>query len=117
MVQGYKFYADSGLNDPLRLVYDGSSNPQINYFNFDKSANEAVELSNQLTYRFQVTAVNFNGEGPRSVIASLQVCTVPSLFKAPVVSQVSSASVQLDWSAPLNNGGCPITSYHIYLMP
>jgi hypothetical protein len=42
MVQGYKFYADSGLSDPLRLVYDGSSNPQITYFNFDKSANDGV---------------------------------------------------------------------------
>lgn len=117
MIQGYKFYADSGLSDPLRLIYDGSSNPQITYFNFDKSSNEGVQLSNQLTYRFQVSAVNFNGEGPRSTIVGLQVCTTPSRFAAPVVSQVSSTSVQLDWSAPLNNGGCPLTSYHIYMMP
>jgi hypothetical protein len=27
MVQGYKLYADTGRNDPLRLVYDGSHNP------------------------------------------------------------------------------------------
>ena len=86
MVQGYKVYADSGLNDPLRLVYDGSTNPQITYFNFDRTTNERVELSNDLSYRFQVTAVNFNGEGPRSDIASLQVCTTPSNLNAPIVS-------------------------------
>jgi hypothetical protein len=32
MVIGYKLYADSGTNDPLRLVYDGSSNSQISEF-------------------------------------------------------------------------------------
>jgi len=46
MVQGYKLYADSGLNDPLRLIYDGSSNPQVTYFNFDIKVNDGIDLSN-----------------------------------------------------------------------
>ena len=46
MVQGFKLYADSGLNDPLRVIYDGSSNPQITSFNFDINSNDGVELSN-----------------------------------------------------------------------
>ena len=33
-ILGYKLYADSGRNDPLRLVYDGSTNPQITQFSF-----------------------------------------------------------------------------------
>lgn len=64
-ILGYKLYADSGLNDDFSLVYDGTNYPDNLTYTFNNSVN------NLLTYRFYVTGVNFNGEGPASSIASL----------------------------------------------
>jgi len=52
MVQGYKLYADTGRNDPPRLVFDGSNNPQITEFTFDYKSNLGEAISSQLWYRF-----------------------------------------------------------------
>ena len=114
-ILGYKLYADSGKNDPLRLVYDGSTNPQITEFEYMAfhSLNETIETA--LFYRFRVAAVNFNGEGEMSDFVSLQSCTVPSQLPAPTVVSISSSTVSISWEAPVNDGGCSITSYHIYL--
>jgi hypothetical protein len=35
-ILGYKLYANSGRNDNLRLVYDGSRNPQLTSFTFNQ---------------------------------------------------------------------------------
>lgn len=51
-VLGYKLYADTGRNDPLRLVYDGSSNPQISEFSFERANNLNETINNKLWYRF-----------------------------------------------------------------
>lgn len=70
-VLGYKLYADSGKNDPLRLVYDGSFNPQVAEYSFEAIDSLGESLDTQLWYRFQVSAVNFNGEGERSDLSEL----------------------------------------------
>jgi hypothetical protein len=62
-VLGYMLYADTGKNDDLRLIYDGSTNPQIAYFVYTAASNEGEALNNAYSYRFQVAGVNFNGEG------------------------------------------------------
>ena len=57
-----------------------------------------------VTYRFYVTAVNFNGEGIASGTALLRSCTYPSagltLFAAPVVRSVNSFAIAISWTAP-----------------
>lgn len=53
-----------------------------------------------------MSAVNFNGEGPRSVIAYLKSCTAPSLLNKPSVESVSAALVGVSWQNPLEDGGC-----------
>jgi hypothetical protein len=90
MVLGYKLYADSGRNEPLHLVYDGSNNPQISEFSFEKASNLNETINNKLWYRFQVAAVNFNGEGERSETLSLQCCTMPAQLQSPSVYEVNS---------------------------
>ena len=113
---GYRLYADTGQKDELRLVYDGKNRATKTKFLFDRLANDGIALSPLLFYQFQVTALNFNGESARSQpIALLQTCTAPSQIPQPQIVQVSTATVHLSWMEPVNNGGCPITSYHLYL--
>jgi len=57
-----------------------------------------------------VTAINFNGEGSKSSVASLQSCTYPSSgrpgFVAPIVKSISSTQIGINWTEPISNGGC-----------
>jgi hypothetical protein len=61
-------------------------------------------------YKFYVTAINFNGEGARSPVASLQSCTYPSSgrpgFIAPIITSISSTQIGINWTEPVLNGGC-----------
>ena len=59
--------------------------------------------------------MNFNGEGELSVLSSLQSCTAPSNLLPPRVISISASSVELLWDPVHDDGGCSITSYHIYL--
>jgi hypothetical protein len=52
MVLGYRVYADTGRNDDLRLVYDGSSDPQTNVFTFTSSHCNNEPIDTSLYYRF-----------------------------------------------------------------
>lgn len=57
-----------------------------------------------------MTAINFNGEGSRSSVASLQSCTYPSSgrpgFVAPIIKSISSTQIGINWTEPISNGGC-----------
>jgi len=48
-VLGYKLYANTGRNEPLRLVYE--SDAQISEFLYDSNAN-GERIDYQLVYRF-----------------------------------------------------------------
>lgn len=49
-VLGYKLYANTGRNEPLRLVYE--SNSQVSSFSYDSIANSGESIDNKLAYRF-----------------------------------------------------------------
>jgi len=51
-VLGYKLYVDTGKNDDIRLIYDGSTNPQINSFSYTRETNDGEELNSAFEYRF-----------------------------------------------------------------
>jgi len=51
-VLGYKLYVDTGKNDDIRLVYDGSTNPQIISFVYTRETNDGEELNSAFLYRF-----------------------------------------------------------------
>lgn len=115
-VLGYKLYANTGRNDPLRLVYDGSTNPQATSFEFNQAINAGELVDYRLVYRFQVSAVNYNGEGALSDVVELKSCTMPSRMVTPIVTVPGiNRQVEVEWFAPEESGGCPLQSYHLYL--
>lgn len=46
-------------------------------------------INYQLTYRFYVTSINFNGESQPSAIVGLTPCTAPSGLNSPVILDVT----------------------------
>ena len=65
------------------------------------------------TYVYQVSAVNGQGEGPRSNSVSVQLGAVPS---APIHLGASAegAGIVLTWDEPENDGGWNVTGYKVY---
>lgn len=37
------------------------------------------------------------------------------MFAAPVRTTSTATTITVSWQAPLNNGGCPITGYAVYM--
>src|SRR5271157_4135954 len=71
-------------------------------------------LTNGQTYYFQVSAINVNGEGPRSVEqGAIPGNNVPSTPLA-LTATPGFAQVVLNWVTPASNGGSPITHYYVF---
>ncbi len=102
-VMGYKLYADSGLDDDFKLVFDGSIQPETTTFNYSRT-----NMDTSLIYRFYVTGINFNGEGLKSDIAYLKPCTLPSLLDRPKIMDLTTTKIAISWTAPKKDGGCQI---------
>lgn len=90
------------------LIYDGSVVPSI--FTYTQTG-----LTTGATYYFYLSAINFNGEGPQSSPAVYTACTQPSRLAAPKVISTTATTVNLVWNYPLDDGGCPLTSYILFL--
>ena len=71
-------------------------------------------LTNGTGYTFKVSAVNGTGEGPPSAPSnSVTPATVPA---APTIGTATAgnASATVNWTAPTDTGGSPITGYKVY---
>jgi hypothetical protein len=66
-------------------------------------------------YSFKVNAINFNGLGPDSAVYNFSICIVPSGLFPPNMTAVLKTSMVLTWNPPTSDGGCPVTSYHIFM--
>ena len=65
-------------------------------------------------YRFKIQAENFNGISSESPVGLMHSCTVPKDLDAPYIVSTSSTSMTLEWVAPSNDGGCPVTGYALF---
>ena len=112
-IYGYRLYSDFGLDDEFSLVFDGLNQPTITQFLVTDVP------SPLLTYKLYVTAINFNGEGPASSTAALRSCTLPSVgetgFPATVLESITATAITISWRPPVDNGGCSILGFAIYL--
>jgi hypothetical protein len=61
-----------------------------------------------------VTALNYNGEGPRSEAATLHICLPPADFPAPEYLSSTSTTLTVKWCAPRALNGCPLYKYQLF---
>jgi titin len=65
-------------------------------------------------YSYAVAATNSAGTGAKSnVVTDETISTVPSAVRAISFSYPVSNKLQITWTAPLDNGGSPITAYRL----
>ena len=95
-------YMDDGLGVHFSIVYNGTLTEQV-----------VLNLSPGIKYTFYVSAINFNGEGPRSDKSMYRSCVQPSNVLAPELVISTSSTAYLRWLQP-NDGGCPVTSFSVF---
>ena len=90
--------------------------PAAAWVKFPRAASSATTatvtpLQNGTSYLFRVTAINEAGSGPTSAVSSaVMPVTNPSVPLA-LVAVGGDKQAALTWTAPLSNGGLPITDY------
>ena len=74
-----------------------------------------TSLTAETTYHYQVVAINAVGIGASATVnASTPATTiVPTAPRNLGATPVSATQIDLSWSAPISDGGSPITSYEI----
>lgn len=108
-VIGYTLRINDGVGGDVYSVIK----PQKIYPNIRKFV--IGDLQTGLEYGFTIEALNFNGASEASDPAFYTICIVPKELGAAHMTQVSQTTMTLDWLAPNITGGCPITSYSIWL--
>ena len=106
-VTGYKIWMDDGMNGDFREVFYAKNVPTFSEY-------IAYNLRPQRPYRVRIQAENFNGFGPLSDIETMYTCVPPTGMAPPKMVSTTSTSMTINWTEPLNNGGCPITGYAVF---
>ena len=111
-VTGYRVYMDGGNDGNFALIYDGSFLPGILEYRVTAAAHGLLAGR---AYRFQVSALNYNGEGAASVEALIYNCLNPSGFAAPLYVSSTESSLSVNWTAPLEVHSCPLYRYELFI--
>ena len=107
-ILGYKLYRDDGLSGSFSLIYDGSNIATVR-----SVITTSLVAGNY--YLFKHLAVNSAGSSATSLEVGIYACINPSGMDAPVAGTITQTSVEIFWKAPLDNGGCAITGYELYV--
>ncbi len=97
-------------------VYRGTvANGESLYSNLSASARSFRDSSVVVgtTYFYRTDACNGPVSSPTSLEVSARIPVVPTA-PASLAAAISGSAVHLTWSAPLDNGGSPITSYKVF---
>lgn len=107
VVQGYMLYMSDNKTGDFELVYNGSRNSLQRHF-------EATNLEMGNLYQFKVSAINFNGESELSDELTAHACVAPD--PPALLQRVTgdATSITLSWTAPPDDGGCPLTGYQLF---
>jgi hypothetical protein len=98
---------DNGMNGDFSIILSSIGYPDMRSFT-------QTGLSTGLGYRFYIVSVNYAGSSITSIYATFYTCLAPSGFNAPTVIAVITTTVDLEWSDPTSDGGCPLTGFSIY---
>jgi len=107
-VIGYILNMDDGYGGDFSVIYNGKNYPNVLTYT-------VYGLNTGLTYRFTLQALNANGPSTASAEASFIICVAPTGMDSPVLSAVTKLTMTLSWTSPSEDGGCPITSYSIFI--
>ena len=105
-ITGYIVEWSEDGRDPWSTLVRRSRDTATVYRDEDVSAGE--------TRHYRVSAINFNGEGPASNVASATTRHVlPSAPRRLEARARGDSAIVLRWSAPASRGSTPITGYRI----
>ncbi len=104
-VLGFKVYRGTTSGGEAFLTFVNSS---MNYLD--------LAVTNDQAYYYKVSAFNSVGEGSMSNEATATPTAAATVPGAPtgLFAFRGDESMSLEWSAPTNNGGSPITGYNVY---
>jgi len=110
-ISGYKIEVSPNGTSSWTSLVDNSNSVAISYTH--------TGLTAGVTRHYRVSAINSVGTSPASDIASATTssATAPSAPTALSAVAAGPSSIDLSWTAPLDNGGADITAYLIEVSP
>ena len=108
-ITGYKLYMTEKSTGKSSLVYDGTLNPlTMRYL--------VQGLSTGKYYAFYVVSIDFNSQSEPSPETVAVVCNQPGHIERPSFVSATKNSISLAWTRTLDDGGCPILGYKLFML-
>ena len=105
-IRSYKIYRDDGLSGSYNLIFEGSATVRKLI---------STSLVTGYFYKYKYSAVNAVGSSAYSTPVGIYACIAPKGMAAPTAGVITKTSIEVFWTAPTDNGGCPISGYELYV--
>jgi hypothetical protein len=93
IIRGYMVYMANDTEGLYNLYYNGTDRPLITSW-------IATGTVPGILYRFKVSALVFNGEGPLSSEFATYSCVIPTKMASPQRVASTATTMTLSWTAP-----------------